>query len=301
MKTLNILHKKYIFSTIMLFVLLNCSINSVMAQLKPANAIYYFNEFLMNPALAGHEKVVNTTIGYRKQLTSFNNAPQNQFLAIDYGVDKKSAVGIKFNNDDAGLLRQTSLAATYAFHLPLNKTDKLSFGISASVNDYRLNISLLEGDINDPEIDNVNQRKLYLDTDFGMAYRTNNLTMQVSFPNMISSLNVRENSQSNYALFFSAIGYKFNTNLGIVEPKIVYRGIKGFKSILDIGTNVVFESATDIQFNLFGLYHTSNNATAGFGVNFNQNYSFKGSYTFGTSQLIGYSNGDFELGIGFRL
>lgn len=301
MKTLNKLIKGHKLSIILLIISIYLFSIKASAQIKPANAIYYFNEFLMNPALAGREKALNATLGYRKQLTSFSGAPENQFIAIDYGFDTKSAIGLKFNNDDAGLLRQTSIGATYAFHLPLNQTDKLSFGISANLTDNRLNNTLVQGDMNDPEIANFNQRKVYFDSDFGLAYTNNELTVQGVFPNIISSLNGSRANQNNYALFFSAISYKFDTELGIIEPKVAYRGIKGFKNILDVGTNVIFESGNDVNFNLFGLYHSSNNASAGFGINFNQKYSFNGSYTFGTSQLNGYSKGDFEVGIGIKL
>ncbi|RZK55857.1 MAG: type IX secretion system membrane protein PorP/SprF [Pedobacter sp.] len=287
----------------MIVLVLLCIINSknAIAQLKPANAIYYFNEFLINPSMAGKESAVNASIGYRQQLSSFIGAPQNQFLAVDYGFDGKSGVGLKINNDKAGLLRQTSLAVTYAYHLPLNNDNRLSFGVSASFTNDRLNERILNGDPNDPDIVDVNQRKLYVDSDFGMTYTSKAITVQAVFPNMVATLKDSRSTEANYALFFSSVSYRVETNLGLLEPKVVFRGIKGFKNIVDVGTNFLFNSTTKNQFNVMGLYHSSKNATVGFGINFSERYKFNGSYTMGTTQLQGYSSGDFEIGLGLKL
>ncbi|RZL66221.1 MAG: type IX secretion system membrane protein PorP/SprF [Pedobacter sp.] len=275
--------------------------NKAVAQLKPANAIYYFNEFLINPSIAGREEVLKASIGYRQQLSSFNGAPQNQFLAVDYGFDSKSGIGLKINNDKAGLLRQTSISATYAYHLPLNELDRLSFGISASFTNDRLNESIINGDPNDPDVADVNQRKAYVDSDFGMTYKGKALTIQAVFPNMVATIKNSRSTEANYALFFSSVSYSVETDLGLVEPKVVFRGIKGFKNIVDVGTNFQFKSTTKNQFNIMGLYHSSKNATVGFGINFNDRYAFNGSYTMATTQLQGYSTGDFEIGLGLKL
>ncbi|RZL50077.1 MAG: type IX secretion system membrane protein PorP/SprF [Pedobacter sp.] len=282
---------------------ITCLLNSnkSSAQLKPANAIYYFNEFLINPSMAGKEEAFSASLGYRQQLSSFAGAPQNQFLAVDYGFDSKSGVGLKINNDKAGLLRQTTISATYAYHLPINELDRLSFGISATLTNDRLNESAINGDPNDPDVADVNQRKTYVDSDFGMTYRGKALKIQAVFPNMIASLKDSRNTEANYALFFSAISYRIETDLGVIEPKVAFRGIKGFKNIVDVGTNLQFKSTTKNQFNIMGLYHSSKNATIGFGINFNDRYAFNGSYTLGTTQLQGYSTGDFEIGLGLKL
>ena len=282
-------------------VLSQANSDKAVAQIKPANAIYYFNEFLINPAMAGKEEVLKASLGYRQQLSSFNGAPQNQFLAVDYGFDSKSGIGLKINNDKAGLLRQTSIAATYAYHLPLNDLDRLSFGISATFTNDRLNESVINGDPNDPDVADVNQRKTYVDSDFGMTYRGKALTIQAVFPNMVATIKNSRSAEANYALFFSSISYRVETDLGMIEPKVAFRGIKGFKNIVDIGTNFQFKSTTKNQFNIMGLYHSSKNATVGFGINFNERYAFNGSYTMGTTQLQGYSTGDFEIGLGLKL
>ena len=300
MKKLEELGKWNKFGIAMLIALFSVN-NKTLAQLKPANAVYYFNEYLINPAMAGKEQVLKASVGYRQQLSSFAGAPQNQFLAVDYGFDGKSGIGLKFNNDKAGLLRQTSAALTYAYHLPLNEVDRLSFGLSGTFTNDRLNEGSLIGDINDPDAMDVNQRKTYFDSDFGIAYRNKQLTIQAVFPNMIATLKNNRETEADYSTFFTAVSYQFETDLGLLEPKLTYRGIKGFKNVLDVGTNFLFQSNTKNQFNLMGFYHSSKSATIGFGMTFNSRYSFIGSYSINTTQLQNYSNGDFEIGIALKL
>jgi type IX secretion system PorP/SprF family membrane protein len=300
MKKLEELGKWNKFGIAMLIALFSVN-NKTLAQLKPANAVYYFNEYLINPAMAGKEQVLKASLGYRQQLSSFAGAPQNQFLAVDYGFDEKSGIGLKFNNDKAGLLRQTSAALTYAYHLPLNEEDRLSFGLSGTFTNDRLNEGSLIGDINDPDAMDVNQRKTYFDSDFGIAYRNKQLNIQAVFPNMIATLKDNRATAADYSTFFTAVSYQFETDLGLLEPKLTYRGIKGFKNVLDVGTNFLFQSNTKNQFNLMGFYHSSKSATIGFGMTFNSRYSFIGSYSINTTQLQNYSNGDFEIGIGLKL
>lgn len=271
------------------------------AQLRPVNAIYYFNEYLINPAMAGKEQVFKGNLGYRKQLSSFENAPQTQFLAADYGFDAKSGVGLKIFNDQAGLLKETAVTATYAYHLALTEEKKLSFGLSGSYITKSLNSSDFNGDLDDPDVLDLEQRKGVFDSDFGIAYSSETFNIQLAFPNMIHTLKNEESNGVNYATFFSAISYKLETELGILEPKLAFRGIKGMDGIVDFGANFTLNSTKASQFNIMALYHSSKNATLGANILFNNRFSFNVSYSVGTSQLNSYSNGDFELGFGIKL
>lgn len=290
-------NKKYGF--LMVIGLLS-TYNSI-AQLKPLNVAYYANEFIINPAMAGREQLLIASIGFRQQLSSITGAPQTQFITADYGFDTKSGIGLKVYSDKAGLLRETSVAATYAYHLPLGHENHLNFGVSATFTNNRLNHNLLSGDSDDPDAIDVNRRDTYIDSDFGIAYTSATLTLQAAFPNMIANLKKGKEAEIDYALFFAAASYQFTTATGKVEPKLVYRGIKGFNNILDVATNFTFQSSTKNRLNIMGVYHSSRNATFGFGITHNDSFTFNSSYTMGTSQMRNYTIGDLELGIAFKL
>jgi hypothetical protein len=52
--------------------------------------------------------------------------------------------------------------------------------------------------------------------------------------------------------------------------------------------------------NLFGMYHSSESTTFGFGINY-QAIGINGMYTTATSALGAYTNGNFEINVQLRI
>jgi hypothetical protein len=141
-----------------------------------------------------------------------------------------------------------------------------------------------------------NQMQPSFDADFGLAYTDKNLTAQFTIPNMRSILQKQDVDRIyTPTTFFSAISYKFDGKAGHIEPKIVYRGLRNYDSLLDAGVNL---STPTNNFNALLMYHSSNNATLGFGFTFQQNYQFQLAYSTPTvSTLRQYSPGNFQVGL----
>ena len=295
--------KKLNYSLILVFftTILTGVATATYAQLKPANAIYYFNEYLINPAMAGKEEAFKANVGYRKQLSNFGNAPQTQFLTADFGYDGRSGFGFKIYSDKAGLLRETSVSISYAYHLRLTEENKLSFGLSGSYIKQGLSSGDFSGDLDDPDVIAAEQRKGTFEGDYGMAFSSRTFNAQLVLPNLVTTLKNELNEGINYQTFFSSISYKFETEIGVLEPKLALRGIKGMSSILDFGANFKLNSEGSTAFNVMALYHTSKNTTLGASVAFNDKFSFNTSYTLGGGEISKYSNGDFELGLAIKL
>lgn len=273
------------------------------AQLNPMGALYFQNQYLSNPALAGSTAGLNLNLGYRKQWTSIPGSPAIQTFTADYALNDKVGLGLNIYNDKAGLFKRTRTVASYAYHLPLNgEEDKLSFGLSLGFMSERLSDEDVHGDEGDASVGNYNQRDTYIDGDFGVAYTGNRLSIQAALPNMKSFFkkDLVENSVDR-ATFFSAIAYKFQLSEGAngigMEPKVAYRGVKGFDNILDAGVN--FNYANN-RVNLFGMYHSSQSTTFGVGVNY-QTIGISGMYSTATSALSGYANGNFEVSLQMKL
>jgi len=281
------------------------SVTEAKAQLYPLGAIYFQNQYLANPAMAGIEEGIRMDMAYRKQWSTLPGAPQTQSLTADYGSEKKVGLGLNIYNDEAGLLKRSRVMATYAYHLPLNQeNEKLHFGLSLGIMDERIVNEKIIGSQNDATVGRFNQRKTYLDGDFGIAYTNDRLTLQGSLPNLKTYFNKdqQEGGTANRTGFFGAASYKFflpNIIEGMgFEPKVVYRQIRGNKSLADIGTNI---SLADNIVNVMAFYHTSESATIGMGVKYKSLMQISGLYTTGTSALQGYTNGNFELNVKVNL
>lgn len=281
---------------------------SIKAQLNPLSAQYYTNQYLINPAFAGANERTEAVQGlkinaaYRKLWNSVPGAPLTQNLTLDYGFGKVG-LGLTVNNESAGLQRQTRVLGSYAYHLPLNGgNQQLHFGVSLGFMNQRLEISDMYGNPNDPMVGQYNERKTYLDGDFGLAYTSGHLNIQAAVPNLKSVLKKDVVKLADVATFYSAISYKIGISEGTegidLEPKVAFRGVKGFDNIWDAGAQF---SIANKQAFLLAMYHSSQNTTFGLGMNLKHRYLISGTYTTQTSALSSYTNGSFELNLRLSL
>ncbi|MGN8056234.1 PorP/SprF family type IX secretion system membrane protein [Pedobacter sp. 22163] len=271
---------------------------SVHAQLNPLSSQYYTNRYVINPAFAGANNGLRINGAYRKLWDNVPGAPVTQNLTADYGFSKVG-IGLNMSNESAGLQRQTRIVGSYAYHLPLNANNQqLHFGLSVGFMNQRLENADIYGNPNDPMVGLYNDRKTYLDGDFGVAYTSDKLSIEGSLPNLKSFFKKDVIKLADVATFYTAISYKITLSEGMegieVEPKVAYRGVRGFDNIFDLSAQAWIANK---QVFLMGVYHSSENATFGIGVDFKRKYLISGMYTTQTSALSAYTNGSFELNL----
>ncbi len=281
----------------MLFLL--CSSSSY-AQLNALTAQFFQNQYISNPSLAGLESGLRLNAGYTKQWSSIPGSPSIQFATLD-NRSNRVGLGLNMYSEKAGLLKRTRVVATYAYHLPLNeKNDELHFGLSLGSLTDRLSTEDINGEILDISAQRFNERSAVLDGDFGIAYTSNKLNIQGAIPNIKYFLRKEQYNTANWNTFFTAISYKISLdsmkNAISLEPKISYRGVRGYDDVIDAGLNVAFASN---KFNAVAVYHSTQSISFGVGLKV-KDLSLLTVYTSGTSALRGYSNGNFEIGIGYH-
>lgn len=279
--------------------------NKVNAQLSGMQSAYYQNQYLFNPAMAGMEKGLNLNIGYQQQWTTVQGGPKLQSFTADYNAGNNVGLGLNVNSDNAGLINRTRAMATYAYHLPLSQNgDKLNFGLSVGINDTYIDYSKLVGDQGDVSVQNFNQRSVYVDGDFGMSYTSNKFNIQAALPNMKSLFFNSEGSnlEVDRSTFYTAASYKIAmtndyNNKFLLEPKVAFRGVKGFDNIVDLGAKM---DMLDYNINFMGMYHSNKSATMAFGYDTDV-FGFLISYTLNTGPLSLYASNTFEFGVKLKL
>ncbi|MEQ7799037.1 PorP/SprF family type IX secretion system membrane protein [Pedobacter sp. ASV1-7] len=286
----------------LLLVVLTAIGTTVKGQLNPLSAQYYTNQYLINPAFAGAAKGLKLNGAYRKLWNNVEGSPLTQSLTADYGFNKVG-LGLTVNNESAGLERQTRVLGSYSYHLALNDNNRqLHFGVSLGFSNQRLGNSDMYGDPNDPSIGQYNDRKTYLDGDFGVAYTSDGLNIQAAVPNLKSVLKKDVIKLADVATFYTAVSYKIGISEGAegmdIEPKFAYRGVKGFDNIWDAGAQL---GIANKQVLLMGMYHSTKSATFGLGMDYKKKYLISGTYTTQTSALSAYTNGSFELNLRVNL
>ncbi|RZK92238.1 MAG: type IX secretion system membrane protein PorP/SprF [Pedobacter sp.] len=273
---------------------------SAYSQLNPMGSIYYQNQYLANPALAGIDSVVNINGAFKAQWTSIKGSPRIQYITADLPVkSRKVGLGLLVYNESAGLINRTRATFSYAYHLKLNSDSSfVDFGLAAGVMNEWIDLGKAVGDLGDEVLGNFSDRKLYLDGDFGIAYRNQKLTIQGALPNL-KRLFKRDQIRNvvDRSIYFAAAAYRIaikRETLNFIEPKVVFRGVENYKGILDVGANLGFLQE---KLMVSGIYHSTNSVTLGFGVNYKRKVGLLLQYTSNTSDLQNYSNGEFELGL----
>jgi type IX secretion system PorP/SprF family membrane protein len=274
------------------------------AQQDPLASQYFLNPFLGNPAMAGLDTGLNVNISYRKQWTEVKDGPVTKLITADYQIDKKMGVGLTIFNDQAGILDRTRVGITYAYHIALSEANNeyLHLGLTMALDNKRAIPSKVIGDMDDPSIPRYNSRDNFFESDFGLTYANDRFTLQAAMPNMVSMFQNKSDVESrNTSTFYAAASYKIGTGhpqINSFEPMIAFRGVKGYKSIIDIGGNVKMAKGFA---NLFAMYHTSKSFTAGVGFQFKNTVEVQASYTSQTAGIKSNVDGNFGLSMKVRL
>jgi type IX secretion system PorP/SprF family membrane protein len=104
------------------------------AQDEPQFAQYQFSRSLFNPAANGIEDGFSGLLMHRSQWVGFDNAPHAQGLSLQGGLKSiNSGIGLNVTNTNYGVTNALSIGIAYAYHLPLGKKYRLSFGIQGDL------------------------------------------------------------------------------------------------------------------------------------------------------------------------
>ncbi len=292
------------FPKIFALVLFSLSGVTAKAQLSPLGTMYFQNRYVNNPAYAGIEAGLQLDAGIKIQDNKMPGSPKTQFITGSYALGERAGLGLNINAEQIGLVKKLSTMVSYAYHLPLNaQDDKLSFGFSLGFTDQMISYNEINGQVNDIAISNFNERETYVDGDFGVLYQVSKFNIEASLPNLSNFFRerYRNNNVADLARYYAAASYQFNLssdpNGPVLEPRLAYRAVKGYKDMFDIGTNVQFNQ----KLNFFVLYHSSQSATVGIGAQAIDNLHLNFIYTSATAVLAGQTSGSFEVNLRLRL
>ena len=277
---------------------------TVIAQQQPSANQYFFNQYMVNPAMGGLEPGLILNGSFRKQFATTPGGPSTQSLTAEYRMGERAALGFNFINDKAGLLGVTRGFATFSYHLPLSATEQqLHFGVGLGFSDDHINQSELIGQP-DAEIGRLNDEKAYIDGSFGFAYTTSLLNIQAAIPNMKQFIGEDElDNLATKALFYSAASYQFRFKPDTEEswsitPKVALRGYTRIDAIVDAGAEI---GIVNDQLRFMGMYHSSKNASFGLGFHKPSGLAIQATYTAATSTVQSQLGGTFEIGLKVKL
>lgn len=120
---------------------------------------YVFNQFSVNPAVAGSKDCLDMRLGYRQQWVGLEGAPVTGWVSM-HGVIRakgkpfqanKHGVGVFVEADDAGNYGYTTFLLAYAYHMQMSRNFHLSMGLFGGLRQVKLAVGEMTlGTYNDP-------------------------------------------------------------------------------------------------------------------------------------------------------
>jgi type IX secretion system PorP/SprF family membrane protein len=320
----------------LLIVIIFFCLTGAYAQQKPQYTQYIFNNYLLNPAVAGIENYTDVKLGYRSQWTGLEGAPVTAYFSINaplgsdftegdatafpssggenpysrmYTRDYQAAephhgIGFMLVTDKAGPIDQTNMAATYAYHLGLAPRLNLAVGVSAGFNHLHLNTSLITlENQNDPVLQNINNNQWKPDASVGVwlysaDYYVGISTQQIIPQNQYITTGNNSNLSKTVPHYFATVGYKLYLNDDVsLLPSALIKFIQPAPTTFDINMKLSFRD----RFWFGGSYRKDDSfgILAGFNLSSFINVSY--SYDATTSALRTVSNGSHEIVLGIML
>ena len=140
------------------------------SQQVPLYSLYHQNHFLYNPARTGFNNSPEAYLIYRKQWVDFDGAPETRAISFDMPVKKAGLGGYVFN-DISDIFNRWGGYVSYAYHLKFNERHKLSFGLSAGIQELRVDVNKISvKHPDDPVLRNDLQRGTAFDGSGGIHY-----------------------------------------------------------------------------------------------------------------------------------
>lgn len=311
-----------------------CSSLFLYGQQLPQYTQFQKNQYLINPAATGAHEMFNLSLGGRLQWVGLSDAPKTSYIYLSAPSSKFRSASMKRtygklrqNNksvrhpkmrisniiqgfggqlvvDQFGAFRTLRFAASYAVHIPINKTYNLSFGTNAGLSSHTFLsenaqvLSVITGSgVNDPVYNaQVNSgAQQIMDIDAGMYFYGNGFYLGIAGMNLTQDLVRFGNINTNFAPeihWFGSTGYRFTVNNRLnFTPGILVKYVR--HTPISVEANLLF----DFQ-DAFWLGATYRHTDAiGFLVGFTISQKFRIGYSFdlSISRLIKYNSGGHEL------
>lgn len=135
-------------SLVFILLLISCS---TLGQQLTQYSQWSFNQFAINPALAGVKRCLELRLAARAQWLGFEGAPVSGLLTVNAPLHKRKkryndffhGIGGKIQQDQFGSFHNLTLDLAYAIHFPLGRRGehRLSFGVGLGIGQFGFDAS----------------------------------------------------------------------------------------------------------------------------------------------------------------
>ncbi len=294
---------------ISIFVLIAALNNMVEAQQISHWSQFYFNDFYLNPAIAGVKDYSHVHLGVRRQWAGIQEAPIAQVLSGHGYVFRGLGMGGVIVNEIAGPTRRTGLNLSASYHLRLQKKTfgrregkTISFGLAAVMNQHSLdNTKLTTYTPDDITIQTGFFNQVLPDAHAGIYFHDGNkYYVGFSVFNLVQAKtdlydNISKVNNSLKRHYFLTAGYNWEVNNRFkMQPSLLFQMIEALPFQFDLNYRFIFDDSY-----WFGVGYRHLDAVSGH-VGYQKNFFRIGySYDYVISDLRAFTSGSHEISLGF--
>jgi len=272
-------------------------------QQLPHYTQYMFNDFVINPAIAGVHNYYQIRTNHRFQWIGLVDPPLTNSIAF-YGPHASLDMGYGgyVYNDVTGPTSRTGITGAYAYNIAVTGDIRLSMGISASVMQFRVDGTQLNPkDISDDRILQAVSTTYLPDAGIGAYLYADEFYVGISAAQLLNnSIRIFENKSGLNRLktHINLIGaYRLEVDRDwILEPSLLVKGTAPKELSFDVTARAEWKRMAWAA--VAYRFHESIGILAGY--SYEESLFFGYAYDIGITSLRKYNTGTHEIMIGYR-
>jgi type IX secretion system PorP/SprF family membrane protein len=297
--------------------------NAAIGQQLPLYSQYLYNKYLINPAVAGSDGYTSVSLTAREQWVGYSGAPRTFSFSWQTRVLKKSFIlkqtrvkrevfrpksdgkvgfGAYVFSDKNGLVQRTGFQVSYAYHMWLQKSTQLSFGLGFTGYYYKIDEKQINFENPDePLLNNNLRRGIFVpDLTFGVYLLNAKYSFGFSAEQLSeASAKFGGSAYKNFAMsrqYYLFGSYDLSPANGtIIQPSFLLKMSEQLKPQVDIGATYIYNQGF-----WAGLaYRTSGALIANVGVKY-QNIFFGYAFDFTMQEIQRITYGTHELTVALK-
>ena len=297
--------------------------NAAIGQQLPLYSQYLYNKYLINPAVAGSDGYTSVSLTAREQWVGYSGAPRTFSFSWQTRVLKKSFIlkqtrvkrevfrpksdgkvgfGAYVFSDKNGLVQRTGFQVSYAYHMWLQKSTQLSFGLGFTGYYYKIDEKQINFENPDEPLLNNNLRRgrFVPDLTFGVYLLNAKYSFGFSAEQLSeASAKFGGSAYKNFAMsrqYYLFGSYDLSPANGtIIQPSFLLKMSEQLKPQVDIGATYIYNQGF-----WAGLaYRTSGALIANVGVKY-QNIFFGYAFDFTMQEIQRITYGTHELTVALK-
>ena len=260
------------------------------AQYNPLQSQYVLNRLVINPAYAGAEGFLSTTVSYRRQWLGFDGAPETFAFTANMPLrNKRYNIGIIAAQDNIAIMHRSHLSLIYAYRI---FAGKISFSAG-----FQPGVTFMKNSWTDVHTINPTdasfqsaETNVSFDAGYGLYLQSKRFFLGVS---SIAKFSEKTNSiQGNRPIILVNTGYTFG-NKEKTAITISMLGRYMLSNFFQADMNAVVTLRDRIS---FGASYRHKDAVVGIiQMKINDQIYIGYSYDYTLSNLSSYSSGTHEL------